>query len=194
MPETLRLFFAVPLPDELRTAACELQQECACPDVKIGWTRPQNMHFTLKFLGDIPADRVAKLVEVAAEVAQLRPAHCVTVGTVGAFPNKRRPRVIWIGCTEGADELGRLGTDLDRALAQAKLSQRERRDFVPHLTLGRVRGGRDFGELTTALDRLADRTVGEMVVDHFTLMRSDLQAGQPPVYTELGRFELSTED
>ena len=66
MPETLRLFFAVPLPDEIRAAASELQQECACDELKIGWTRPQNMHFTLKFLGDTPESRVPKLAEVAA--------------------------------------------------------------------------------------------------------------------------------
>ena len=193
MPETLRLFFAVPLPEELRTAAAELQQECACPSIKIGWTIPQNMHFTLKFLGDTPEGRISKLAQVAGEVAHSHPVHRLTVATVGAFPNKGRPRVIWIGCTAGADELGRLGTNLEGALAQAKLSQRERRDFVPHLTLGRVRGGHDFTELGTMLDRLADRTVGEMAVDHFLLMRSDLQAGQPPVYTELERFELNAE-
>jgi len=194
LPETLRLFFAVPLPDEIRAAARELQQECACDEIKIGWTRPQNMHFTLKFLGDTPENRVPKLAEVAEQVAQSCPVHRVTVATVGAFPHTRRPRVIWLGCTDGAAELGHLGTELDRALAQAKLSRREKRDFVPHLTLGRVRGGHNFSELTAQLDRLADRVVGPMPVDHFVLMRSDLQPGQPPVYTELARLDLTGEN
>lgn len=151
------------------------------------------MHFTLKFLGGMPQDSIPGLGEVARQVAQSHPAHRVTVATAGAFPDPRRPRVIWLGCTEGAEHLSRLGSELDYALAEAKLSQREKRDFVPHLTLGRIRSGHDFSTLTAALERLADCVVGEMPVEHFVLMRSDLQPGQPPVYTELAQFQLREE-
>ncbi len=190
MSENLRLFFAVPTPEEIKQQARQIQKQCDCPGLKIGWVGPDRMHFTLKFLGDTPEDQLSQLSEVACRVAQSHPAHQVTVAGAGAFPNIRRPRIIWVGCSAGAEQLIALGTELDQALTEAKLAEPEKRDFTPHLTLGRVRKGCDFDELTASLEKLSDRVLGQMPVDHFVLMRSDLQPGQAPVYTELNRFEL----
>ena len=182
------------MPEELRAAARELQEQCQCQGVKIGWTAPQNLHFTLKFLGDTDAEAMPRLTQVAEEVARSCPAHEVTVATVGAFPSPRQPRVLWVGCTTGAEQLGQLGTRLDQALAQAGLGPGERRGFVPHLTLGRVRGGHDFAELAAHLERLADSVLGDMPVDHFALMQSNLRPGQPPLYVELARLDLPPDE
>lgn len=191
MSELLRLFFAVPLPDRIRTGAKQLQQNLTCRGVNIGWVQPENLHFTLKFLGEVPTGQVARLADVAEQVAHSLPVHHITVAGVDAFPNVRRPRIIWIGCTEGDQQLRRLGTDLDSALAQAELSEAEKQDFIPHITIGRVRKGRNFDQLTAELEHLAGSAIGQMSVDHFVLMRSDLQPSGPPKYTELARCELS---
>ena len=190
MSEDLRLFFAVPTPEEIKQQAQQIQRQCDCPNVKIGWVGPDRMHFTLKFLGDTPRDQVPQLAEVARRVARLHPVHQVTVAGVGAFPNIRRPRIIWVGCSAEAGELTALGTELDQALAQAKLAKPENRGFVPHLTLGRVRKGYNFDELTASLEALGDCILGQMPVNHFVLMHSDLQPGRAPVYTELDCFKL----
>jgi len=190
LSEDLRLFFAVPTPEEIKQQAQQIQEQCDCPGLKIGWVGPDRMHFTLKFLGDTPQAQVSQLSEVARRVAQLHPPHQVTVAGAGAFPNIHRPRIIWAGCSTGAQQLTALGTELDQALTEAKLAEPEKRDFTPHLTLGRVRKGYNFDELTASLEELGDRVLGQMPVDHFVLMHSDLQPGRAPVYTELNRFEL----
>jgi len=94
LSEDLRLFFAVPTPEEIKRQAQQIQSQCDCPNVKIGWVGPDRMHFTLKFLGDTPEEHVPQLAEVAREVAQLHSAHQLTVAGVGAFPNIHRPRII----------------------------------------------------------------------------------------------------
>jgi len=190
LSEELRLFFAVPTPEEIKQQAQQIQEQCDCPGLKIGWVGPDRMHFTLKFLGDTPEDQLSQLSEVACRVAQSHPAHQITVAGVGAFPNIRRPRIIWVGCSAGTEQLTALGTELDQALTEARLAEPEKRDFTPHLTLGRVRKGYDFDKLTASLEELGDRVLGQMIVDHFVLMHSDLQPGRAPVYTELSRFKL----
>jgi len=190
LSEDLRLFFAVPTPEEIKRQAQQIQSQCDCPNVKIGWVGPDRMHFTLKFLGDTPEEHVPQLAEVAREVAQLHSVHQLTVAGVGAFPNIHRPRIIWVGCSAGAEQLTALGTELDQALADAKLAKREKRGFVPHLTLGRVRKGYNFDKLAATLAKFGDCILGQMRVDHFVLMHSDLQPGQPPVYTEIDYFKL----
>ena len=194
MSEDLRLFFAVPTPEEIKQQAQQIQEQCDCPGLKISWVGPDRMHFTLKFLGDTPQAQVSQLAEVARRVAQLHPPHQVTVAGAGAFPNIHRPRIIWVGCSTGTQQLAALGTELDQALTEAKLAEPEQRDFVPHLTLGRVRQGRNFDELTASLEELGDRILGQMPVDHFVLMHSDLQPGRAPVYTELNRFKLGNSE
>ncbi len=190
MSEDLRLFFAVPTPEEIKQQAQQIQEQCDCPNVKIGWVGPDRMHFTLKFLGDTPQDQVSQLSEVAQKVARSHPVHQITVAGVGAFPNIRRPRIIWVGCSTGAQQLTALGTELDQALTEARLAKPEKRGFVPHLTLGRVRKGYNFDELAASLEKLGDRILGQMPVDHFVLMHSDLQPGRAPVYTEIDRFKI----
>ena len=190
MSEDLRLFFAVPTSEEIKQQAQQIQEQCDCPDLKIGWVGPDRMHFTLIFLGDTPQARVSQLAEVARRAAQLHPPHQVTVAGAGAFPNFRRPRIIWVGCTTGAQQLTALGTELDHALTEAKLAKPEKRGFTPHLTLGRVRKGHNFNELTSSLKELSDCVLGQMPVDHFVLMHCDLQPGRPEIYTELNRFEI----
>ncbi len=190
MSKDLRLFFAVPTPEEIKQQAQQIQRQCDCPGLKIGWVGPDRMHFTLKFLGDTPQAQVSQLSEVARRVAQSHPPYQITVAGVGAFPNIRRPRIIWVGCSTGAEQLTALGTELDQALTEAKLTEPENRGFVPHLTLGRVRKGHNFDELAASLEELGDRVLGQMPVDHFILMHSDLQPGRAPVYTELNRFKL----
>jgi len=190
LSEDLRLFFAVPTPEEIKQQAQQIQKQCDCPGLKIGWVGPDRMHFTLKFLGATPQAQVSQLAEVARRAAQAHPPHQVTVAGAGAFPNIRQPRIIWVGCGAGSQQLTALGTELDQALAQANLAEPEKRDFTPHLTIGRVRKGHNFDELTASLEELGDRVLGQMPVDYFVLMRSDLQPGQPPIYTELSRFEI----
>lgn len=190
MSEQLRLFFAVPVAVELTEPLTQIQQELKAVGAKVSWVRPENLHFTLKFLGDTLQEQVSKLSEVAATVAQDSPAHQIEMGGVGGFPNRRRPRVVWVGCTDGGEQFAQLGQQLEEALVQAGLAEPEKRKFTPHLTIGRVRSHYRLEELAATMEQLSQAEIGPMQVNHFVLMRSQLHP-DGAIYTPLARFDLT---
>jgi len=150
------------------------------------------VHITLKFLGDTPAGRREALAGVAREVAGRCAPVEIRVQGLGSFPPGRPPQVIWAGCAAGEEAFAALGQDLDAALAVVGLAEAQRRPFTPHLTLGRVRGGRNLRELTEAIARSAGRELGAMRLERFLLVRSELRP-EGPVYTALHEFGLHGE-
>lgn len=190
--EILRLFFAVPLAEPLRDAACALQERLAetCrggPRVK--WVERDNLHLTLKFVGDTSAKDLGRLTTTAERIAAECSPATVRLQGVGRFPPRGAPRVIWLGLAAESPELTRLAERLDRALQAEGLAEAERNPFTAHFTLGRVKDRHD-NELSGAIRRLAAEPIGKMTVDHFCLMSSDLTP-KGPVYAERARFELT---
>lgn len=190
--ETLRLFFGVPLDEALRDAACGLQDrlEDACPrGPRVKWVERPNLHLTLKFVGDTPAEKTEEIIAIAEEAAgECSPAE-VDVCGVGRFPPRGAPKVVWMGLREECPELTELAYALGSRLVKAGLAEAERHPFTAHFTLGRVKergGGRNLSE---AIEALAEETVGPMRVERFCLLSSDLTP-QGPVYTEREEFEL----
>ena len=184
--DSVRTFIAIELTRELLDKLGDLQSRLAedAPPGLVRWVRPQGIHLTLKFLGEIPpsrADAVAAAMEVACA------AHApftLQVGGLGCFPNARRPRVVWVGVQEPSGALAALQRDVERAMASLGLPPEGRR-FSPHLTLGRVKGGsREALEVLGETVTRAGVRVGNMAVDAVHLMRSDLLPGGV-VYTAL---------
>lgn len=189
MPESLRLFFAVPLDDAPRRAIAKVRDELRQVPAPVKWVEDENLHFTLKFLGETPAERVPELCAVATAIAQRHAVIDVALRGVGAFPNARAPRVVWAGLAEGAEPLSALADDLDNALAEASLAARETRPFAAHVTLGRVREPVRRDELTAEIELAGALDFGRMRCDHFVLMRSELSR-RGPTYTIQERFNL----
>jgi RNA 2',3'-cyclic 3'-phosphodiesterase len=187
--DALRLFYAVLLPPALQSAIAELQQRLRCHGARVGWGVPENLHFTLKFLGEVPARMLLDLRRVGAETARLCAPAVVTLQGVGAFPNPRSPRVIWVGTGDGAHELGHLARALHRALEANALFLGDSKPFAAHCTIGRVRDPRDANGLPAALASEASFTPGSLECTEFHLMLSELsRAG--PTYSSLARFPL----
>ena len=139
MSDLLRAFLAVALPEAARACAGQAIEilRGAVP-AGVRWTPTENQHLTLKFLGEIPEDRIDALVERAsAKLAGLAPVE-LALGSFGAFPSAREARVLWLGVQRGAGALARLARQLDSASRVAGV-ERERRPFAAHLTLGRLR-------------------------------------------------------
>ena len=134
----LRCFLAVDLPDAVRDRLAEsvAMLERELPEVR--FSPPENLHVTLKFLGDFPQDALPRLAHQAAARLARTPPFDVTLSGVGAFPHGRAARVLWIGVQTGAAHLARLARKLDAAAGKLGAS-RDRRPFRPHLTLGRLR-------------------------------------------------------
>ena len=118
-------------------------------DDKVGWVRPENVHLTLKFLGDIREEALNDLCAALEETCRHHTPFDVGLTGLGAFPSARRARILWAGVGAGSERLCSLATDVDAAFAPLGF-EREGRPYVPHLTLGRVRGRPASFELSRA--------------------------------------------
>ena len=155
----------------------------------VRWVRPEHMHLTLQFLGDVPQARVDGL-RGALRALDAGSALELAISGLGTFPPRGRPRVVWAGLRGDLGPLGELAAAIGRALVP--LGQRiERRAFRPHLTLGRVRGPRGLDRLVDAIAELAPRLeVPIATVRSFRLYRSTLQPSGA-VHEVLEEFPLS---
>jgi 2'-5' RNA ligase len=184
----IRTFVAVELSDAIRNQAVALQDELARTGAEVKWVEPENLHVTLVFLGEVQDKEVPAVCRIANDsLAGMQPFP-LTVETLGCFPNPRRPRVIWVGVRQGAQELCRIHDNLETPLLDLGYRREERR-YTPHITLGRVRGERPATQLTAALARHAGWKGGEMTVREVCVMGSELTP-DGPIYTVMGRAKL----
>lgn len=142
--DTIRAFIAIHLPAVVQEVLGAVSQELAprVPERAVTWVKPDRMHLTLRFLGDTPISQLGELAEMLdAVAAQHRPFH-LQLGHLGAFPNERRPRVIWVGLTGDLQRATALQQVLDQRLVPLGW-QPEGKPFSPHLTLGRVKRAND---------------------------------------------------
>jgi 2'-5' RNA ligase len=170
--KSLRAFLAIPLSEDLRHRAEELQKELSpsLPDVR--WVRPENLHLTLRFLPDLPEETVEKIGQIMLSVGTLLPPFRIDVTSLGTFPGPTRARILWLGIDGGA-ALGELFHALDERFATIGLP-RETRPFTPHLTLGRWR---QPGAIPQDLwQRRAALTLGDFRADRMILFESRLAA------------------
>ena len=175
---SLRTFIAVEISSEVRTRARQLVGKLQETGAKVTWVKPEAMHLTLKFLGDVDLLDVPSVCEaVTTAVADLPPFE-IEVHGAGAFPSASRPRTIWLGVSRGNEELVEVHDAIDRALSRLGYRQENRR-FRPHLTLGRVRGDRDLSELGRLVTQHADSIGGVASVDEVVVFSSELEAEGP---------------
>lgn len=184
-----RVFVAVPLQDHLRDAVVEVQHRLQDAGAVARWTRPAHLHFTLRFLGEIPLAQVARVKLAAREAAGGVAPFAISLRSLGAFPSFQRPQVVWISVEEGREALQGLAQRLDGLLAAHRFAP-EQRPFRPHLTLGRVRDTREWGDLVRALGEFKDVAVGNQTVELLVVMESRLTP-KGPVYTPLEEVRLS---
>ena len=179
----IRSFIAIELPDEIRHALAEVQKHLRRDVAGVRWVEPGSIHLTLKFLGDIPAEQIQPIAAAAMGVVQDEPPLSLGVSGLGAFPNPRRPRVIWVGLEGDVARLGRLQTRLEEALGPLGFP-REERGFRPHLTVGRVKDPRRPPDLTRPLADVAVPRCNSFDVREILLYKSDLRP-TGAIYTKL---------
>jgi len=188
--ESWRLFIAIELPATLRHQIKEhidrLREQL--PEVRASWTREQNLHLTLKFLGDTKVGRV-ETVSVALRGAANRLAPFeLGIEGCGAFPPRGKPDVLWIGIADRSGNLQKLHAALENECARAGFD-RDRRPFHPHLTIARLRdpnGARPLAEL----HRQIGFEPGSVKVTDTCLIRSELSSAGSR-YTVIARHELA---
>jgi 2'-5' RNA ligase len=187
--ESWRLFCAVALPEDVRAAAAAhgARLREAFPRVRTSWERPEKMHLTLKFVGEVERERAVELSGAAARAAGTATSFDLSVGGTGTFPPHGQPRVLWLGVEDTGGGLALLQRQLEDACAAAGFP-REARPFSPHLTLARVREPRDARELA-ASHRETNFAARTFNVDEILVIRSELGPGGSR-YTTISRHQL----
>lgn len=155
----MRLFIGIHLPGPLRRRIDEATRTLRDESLPVRWIEPENFHVTLKFLGDVPGDRISDVERVMISIGERTRRFSIQLGGFGAFPTVRRPRVFWIGI-EASSELRSLKQDIEFGLVGVGF-QSELRAFHPHVTLGRVRPRQGAGTFRGLDERLAAMTFQE---------------------------------
>ena len=195
----IRCFVAIELDEGLRKALAELQrrlrpvlEKATGREAKVQWVRPESIHATIKFLGDVEEGRIEAIAQALRQAAAAHQAGEVQVGGLGVFPDARKPRVCWVGLREGAEQVTRLAEAVDLALAPLDFP-RESRPYQPHLTLARIKEGeRAVGLALEQQGLLAKEqgSLGRLSVRALALMKSELRPSGA-VYTRLAELPLA---
>ena len=183
----MRLFVALSISADVRQQLSLLVDEFRRADSKPRWVNPANLHITLKFIGEVPAERLAAIRQSLAAVPVRASVHLRLRG-IGFFPNDRRPAVIWAGI-DAPPELPALAGQIDEALGSCGIP-REGRPFAAHVTLARSKETRLSQQLRALVEKTRDRSFGEMTAGQFHLMESRLKATGAE-YTTLDSFPFA---
>ena len=176
--EEIRTFVAIELSEGIKSELTRVQEmlkeKIATPHLR--WVDPAKVHLTLKFLGNVPLDRIQEITAALKEACAGFSPFVMEVSGLGCFPSTNSPRVIWVGVQEETDRLKRLQERVEERLAILGFKP-ERRPFSPHLTLGRVRKGARAGARRIIGGIVCATSVGDldqMEVGEISLMKSKL--------------------
>lgn len=169
---------------EIITEILQFQEEFKSINGRIKFVETENIHFTLKFLGDVEPPLINEVYSIMKKVPFS--AFQINFETVGSFPSSR-PRVIWIGISKGRDELSSITAFLNHNLKSLGFKP-EKRKFSPHVTIGRVKYVNDRQSLTNVIEKWKNKLFGEMMATSFQLKKSILTP-KGPIYTTLKQIE-----
>ena len=191
--ESIRCFIAIELTPEFKAELTKLQNTLRSAPGGTGarWVAPESIHLTLKFLGNVPTDKLPAIIQAIEDTVRDTPEFTLGLGECGCFPNVRRPQVIWVGLTGDLKILDDLVKRLETSLARLGFKP-EGRPFTPHLTLARMRDTATPVE-RQAIGEVAGRTkslfTGSLNVAEVCLMQSELTP-KSAIYTRLAEVKL----
>jgi RNA 2',3'-cyclic 3'-phosphodiesterase len=188
----MRLFIAIELPEEIKQGIAHVQGQLKNSGANAGWTRPEGIHLTLKFLGEVPDEKVQEIMQAFDGAVKGTGKLNLTVEGAGTFPNVKNPRVLWIGVGGDSEKLAVLQASIEDAMEQVGF-EREARKFSPHLTLARIKFPKPRDNWQRLVEGIKDVKLGGFEAGHVSLMKSELKR-DGAVYTELGRAELKEQE
>ncbi len=183
MSDTIRTFIAIELPGNIISSIRKVQEGIKSYGFKVRWVRPENIHLTLKFLGNINEADTEKIGRAIFDAVKEYPPISLAAKGIGVFPGVKRPRVIWVGITGQVEPLIGMQKTLDDKL-EAIGFPKENRPFKGHLTLARVKGKIDSKRLSEAMKEFQEFEAEPFTADQIILFKSELKP-TGSVYTKL---------
>ena len=184
--ETIRSFLAIELDEELVPKIIDVQKEFKKTNANIKYVPSENMHFTLKFFGNIDMDMVEDIASAVEKVIKNYSSFDLNIKSCGCFPNKNVIKVLWLGLEEGSPIVN-LQKDLDREFK--KLGFKKEKNFISHLTIGRVKSPKNKKDIRNTIEKLEDIEIGQFTVSKICLKKSTLTS-QGPIYDNIKVFDL----
>jgi RNA 2',3'-cyclic 3'-phosphodiesterase len=171
----LRCFIALEIPSNIKASLADVLDRLKKSGADIKWLSDNNIHLTLKFLGNTDDTLIVLLKEALCKKISFYDRFYITITGTGCFPDKRHPRVIWAGIEE-SKILERLQKDIEDITTESGFTA-DKKKFSPHLTLGRVRSQRRSAEAIKILDEFKTHRFGDAEINSIVLMKSELTPG-----------------
>jgi len=183
----MRTFIAVELPENIKNKIGELQAPLKKTKAFVSWVKPENIHITLKFLGEVPEEKINEVFSATGLALKNAKKFKINLKEMGAFPDFRRPRVIWIGAGMGGEELSNMANKIEEEMEKIGYPK-ENRKFSPHFTMGRVKSPKGIEKLME-LVKSTDFETEDIEVNEVTVMKSQLHPAGA-IYTPLKKIPL----
>lgn len=187
----MRCFIAIDMPEDIKASILNVIEKAGQKVKGIRWVSAQNIHLTLKFLGDVKEELIHDIEKGLSSVCINHVPFTINIRGVGAFPNFKYPNVLWIGIDE-SEELKRLYEDIEEFMFELGFEKDDRR-FSPHLTIGRVKDRKGIEQILKELYTFKDTFFGNIEVKEVLLMRSVLKPTGAE-YSKIARFNLFLTD
>ena len=181
----IRAFIAIEISNSVREKIANLQEELKKHKERISWTKPGNIHLTLKFLGDVEESKIKLIGESLTNATKEFQPFKFLVKNLGAFPNLRRPRVLWLGIENPTNELSEILNIIDKQLNLLGFPKKKR--FSPHLTIGRVKS--QVSDQFIERFKISQFDGDEVKVEEIIFMKSQLHS-KGAIYTPLKKLRL----
>lgn len=183
----MRAFIAIELPEEIRREIAYIQEELKQAEADVKWVIPENIHLTLKFLGNVPDDKIEKIKTTLDIIATAHKKFETSLFKIGVFPKLEYPRVVWIGVDKNCALIEEIASKVEDKCESIGFPK-EDRPFSAHLTIGRVRSPKNKGVLKEKMLSISVKP-HSFIVDKLMLFQSTLTP-KGPIYTTLHQFPL----
>jgi len=184
----MRAFIAIDLREEIIKCIEQIQNDLKTVPCNIKWTAPQNLHITLKFLGDIDEKKTSQIKEAVKNIAQKTAVIKTRPTTLGTFPPGKRARIIWLGLSDDQMRISQLADELETALEHFGF-EKENRPFKSHVTIGRVRSLKNINQVLEKINIQKIDPSLQQQINNVTFYKSTLTS-TGPIYTPIEEFNL----
>lgn len=184
----MRLFIAIDLNQQIKDKIKILQENLAKINTDIRWVKPENIHITIKFLGEVKDEKIEKISNRLKEICFSFQSFTFDINEAGSFPDWKAPRVIWLGVGSGREELTRLAEIISEIFYKEFGFKKENTEFNAHITIGRVKSFKNTEKIKEVLDT-SNLDFGKVKVNEIILMKSALTPGGS-VYEPISCFHL----
>ncbi len=183
----MRTFIAIELPEGIKKKIELLQAPLKKTNALVSWVKPGNIHITLKFLGEVPEEKINEVISGTEQAVRETKRFTMSLKGMGAFPDFKRPRVIWIGSGSGEKELSYLANRIEEEMERIGFPK-EQRKFSAHFTIGRVKSPKNIEKLMELI-KLTEFQTEEIPVNEVVVMKSQLHPAGA-IYTPLKKIPL----